>query len=66
MKIRLLENPGYGGMENAEFPAVVDGRIVGRKAYIPRAEMYRIGVESGVFGLCPEVCIPVGFWEKAE
>ena len=54
-------------MENVVFPAEVDGRVSGGgKAYIPRGEMYRIGAEDGVFGLCPEVCIPARFWEKAE
>lgn len=66
MKIRLLENPGYAGMENAVLPVNVDGRVTGQKAYIPRGEMYRIGAEDGVFSLCPEVCIPAGFWEAVE
>lgn len=66
MKIILLENPGYAGMELVSLPAEVEASARGGKAYIPREELYKIGAESGVFGLCPEVCIPAGFWEPAE
>ena len=67
MKIRLLNNPGYCGMEDVVFPVEVeveantrDGRV-----YVPNRELYRIGATRG-FDVRAVYCFPQGSWEKAE
>ena len=43
MKIRLLSDDGYMGMDNVKFPVEVDAEVDGICATVPESELHRIG-----------------------
>ncbi len=50
MRIKLLNDGGFGDMDDVEFPAVVDAER-GEIFYMVKAhELYRIGADKGMFG----------------
>lgn len=65
MKIRLLSNPGYRGMEDVVFPVEVEAEIREGSARISGKELYRAGASHGFDGL-PAYCFPPAVWEAAE
>lgn len=65
MKIRLLNDAGYRGMEDVVFPVEVDAEIRNGKAFIPSRELYRVGATCG-FDIMPEYCFPPTVWGYAE
>jgi len=48
MRIRLLNDAGYMGMEYIEFPVEVEAEVNGPCATVPESEMHRIGC-AGAF-----------------
>lgn len=65
MKIRLLKNPGYVGMDDVEFPVEVEAEVRDLNVYVPNRELYRIGATRGFDGLSA-YCFPRESWEAAE
>lgn len=48
LKVKLLNDGGYGGMENVKFPVIVDGiDIDGAGCGIKGNEIIRIGADNG-------------------
>lgn len=48
MKIKLLNDGGYGDMDNVKFPVVVDG-IKNVAFFVKASELYRVGANEGEF-----------------
>lgn len=52
VKVRLLNNGGYGGMDNVEFPVIVNVQLKntwGAYALVPAWELERIGCDMNKF-----------------
>ena len=65
MKIRLLNNSGYCGMEDVVFPVEVEANTRDGRVYVPNRELYRIGATHG-FDALQAYCFPQHSWEIAE
>lgn len=50
MKIKLLNDGGYGDMEHVKFPVIVDAEIGHGYFDVTAGELYRIGANSCEFG----------------
>lgn len=50
MKIKLLNDGGYGDMEDVKFPVIVDAEMGHGCFDVAASELYRIGANSGEFG----------------
>lgn len=48
MKIKLLNDGGYGDMDGVQFPAIVEGRRNGA-FFVKASELYRVGANHGEF-----------------
>lgn len=54
MKVKLLNDGGYGDMSKVRFPATVEAeRMCGYYA-VNKGELYRIGADAGEFDLMRE------------
>lgn len=51
MKVKLLNDGGYGDMENVRFPVEIDARPGANSGYvlITRDELYRVGATAEKF-----------------
>lgn len=49
MKVRLLNDGGYGDMEKVNFPAIVDAKILRGLFLVNSSELYRVGANPGTF-----------------
>ncbi len=63
MKVKLLNDGGYGGMRNTKFPAIVNGfyydvsdRVVG----IDCSELIRVGADEDTFGIDGDLSFLIG------
>lgn len=65
MKIRLLNNPGYLGMEDVVFPVEVEADIADGRAWVTYDTLVAIGADSGSFFEQPH-SFPQESWEAAE
>lgn len=50
MRVRLLNDGGYGDMENVKFPAEVEAEKTNCCFEVRASELYRIGATHGEFG----------------
>lgn len=65
MKIRLLNNPGYLGMENVVFPVCVGAEITDGRAWVTYDALVAIGADGDSFFDMPH-SFPAESWEAAE
>lgn len=65
MKIKLLNDGGYGDMEDVKFPVeVLASRLYRGGALVSREELYRVGAKSGEFDCLTEFAFVRGpHWE---
>lgn len=64
MKIRLLKNPWYVGMENVVFPVCVEAEIIDGWAWVTYDTLVTIGADGDSFFDMPH-CFPAESWEAA-
>lgn len=50
MKIKLLNDGGYGDMDEVKFPVTVDATRYGYGFDVNASELYRVGAKPGMFG----------------
>lgn len=53
MKIKLLNDGGYGDMENVKFPVIVTAEGDGSIFLVTAHELYRVGANNGQFDDLP-------------
>ncbi|QHJ79732.1 MAG: hypothetical protein [Caudoviricetes sp.] len=51
MKIKLLNDGGYGDMENVKFPVEVEAEIKHGYYNVSKEELYRVGAAGGEFDI---------------
>lgn len=49
MKIKLLNDGGFLGLQNVDFPAIVYGKFCEGCYLIKTSELYRVGADDGSF-----------------
>lgn len=50
MKVKLLNDGGYGDMADVKFPVIVDAARYGCGFDVNASELYRVGAKPGTFG----------------
>lgn len=66
MKIKLLNDAGYGDMENVKFPAEVEAEKEWSYFSVPREELYRIGATPDAFDVLEAFAFASEFCEVAK
>lgn len=63
MKIKLLNDAGYGDMENVKFPAEVEARREWAYFAVSKEELYRVGANPDAFDVLNEYAFAREFCE---
>lgn len=64
MKVKLLNDGGYGGMGDVNFPVEVLAQMWPGVVTVAKEELYRVGAESGAFEVLGRYAFLIG--EHAE
>lgn len=64
MKVKLLNDGGYGDMVNVKFPVVVSAQMCAGFVTVTKEELYRVGAEPEAFDVISRYAFLIG--EHAE